>query len=140
VSVLQLTLFILMATLVIAFADEIGKVIKKGNKTILKKSYIKHSVLVVLASVVIISFRAPLTTILDYVSSAYQYLVAVTVNALGVEHAGFILLLRILALLLFSFVPSLIISGLYWLARQQAYPNFYLTLWVTWVILVFSII
>jgi hypothetical protein len=140
VSVLQLTLFILAAALVIAFADEIGKAVKKGNKTLLKKSYIKHSILVLLGSIAIISFHASLTEMVNYVLSVYERLVAVMVNATGARHGGVILLLRILVLLTFSFLPSLIIGGLYWLARQQVYPYFYLTLWITWMVLVFSII
>ncbi|NKB46621.1 MAG: hypothetical protein GKR77_02430 [Legionellales bacterium] len=138
-GIIELTLFILAATLIIAFSDEIGSLVKKGNRTVFKHMYVKHSILVILASIAIISFRGPITDVVHYILLSYERLVTILIHATSTR-SSVVLLVRIFTLLFFSFVPSLVLAGLYWLARQQAYPYFYLTLWITWTILVFSII
>jgi len=136
--VLQLSLFLLASTLIIAFANEIGNFFKRLQSPIFNKPIVRHSVALIVLTALVFSFSHFLIIILGTLVNNYNKAVILLRDVINDAAISFPIS-SVLALLLLSIIPCLCVTGFYWVSHKKAFPYSYPLIWVSWLILVISI-
>src|SRR5437763_17015742 len=94
---------------------------------------LKHVVVIVTSSIVVILGMAYAQTGLEYVISAHEWLSNLLKDVFSTGHIGN-LIRELLALLVIPLAIGLLPAVAYWLAKRSWFPYFMEVVWVVWLL------